>query len=1112
MKILRSAALVLAVVAIALQIPLEADTRPELPPTPASVAPFLTAARLDAIGGPKLPRHTYRLRADGALMQSTTWDVCASGCDYTNTKAQLQLAFDTAAAGDTILLQQGITYTGAFKMRRHGGGSMITVRTGVTSNGSAVPLSTFPAANVRMTPALAAAANLAKLRTDANNEPAITTADPSGNTAPEYWTLKWLEVVPWGTSGFYGGGPLVQCGSDSNTTQPTYSVVPNQFTFEQLYLHGDPVRGQFRGISIHCNNVTVKDSWISDIKSRSEGQGIFINSSNGPHTITNNYIEANAEDVLAGGSGGAMRPDVTVAAAPTSATQFSITIATANSPIGELHVGQQLTVDYAGVEYAATVVSCGTSVQWASCTNTALTVSSGLPSTPTAGADVDYGPVPGLGTAGLSFTYNHVTKNPDWRNNILGTPQGVQAVCLTTGGTLTGGTAGATYYYRVVARMTVANGSTANSAPSAEVNCPMPAGTTTGSVVLTWNATANADTYRAYGRSSGGQNVYFTATAPTVTLTDTGGAGTTEAVPTSGSKWYVKNIFELKNYLNATIEHNVFEYVWSAQQTGYAILFTPSNTGNSNDSTCVGNVTFRYNVIRHAAGVFQITGRDASGGDPVCRTNGITIAHNYAEDIGTEWGSSNRTFLFTTTVGTAYASGTHEHGPINVTVDHNTFRHTSGNAAIYLDQYKASAERAVENFAVTNNIFYKLGFGLTGNNSCGQGDYTSGATIGCWTQHTKGTSSILKNVWADIDPTIYPGGAAQNFGPTSAELGGMFAADGSLVASSPYNNAGSDGTDIGANMALVTPGINIALTGDNTGGPAPVAPPAITTATIHAGKAGDAYSVTFEGTCSAAPCTWSLTGTRPAGINPIVAATGVLAGTPLIGDTQVLTILYTDANGQVASRQFTLVIEDLVDPGSTPGTVTRPPVFDFQACASLKSDTEPTEVATGQPLGVCDRWFNPLTGAWKTVTATSPAVTWSAMIAGAPAVQTIVWATSITNSNVAAGGEEFLGNSGRGWLRLDAENSTQILVTGFQNSACAGTDLTFKVQYSTDGSAFTDLTSWDCSAGVPVLKGGSTYLTLPEAARIQGLILRGRYMDGNGTNDPTIHMLTVRLR
>jgi hypothetical protein len=99
---------------------------------------------------------------------------------------------------------------------------------------------------------------------------------------------------------------------------------------------------------------------------------------------------------------------------------------------------------------------------------------------------------------------------------IAGTPAAAPA---TTGGTLAAGT----YYYKITAL-----NAAGESIPSAEVSATTTG--STGSVVLTWTATAGATSYKIYkGTTAGGESSYFTST--TATYTDTGTTGTSATPP-----------------------------------------------------------------------------------------------------------------------------------------------------------------------------------------------------------------------------------------------------------------------------------------------------------------------------------------------------------------------------------------------------------------------------------------------------------------------------------------------------------------------------------------------------------------------------------------------------
>src|SRR5262249_51405411 len=155
-------------------------------------------------------------------------------------------------------------------------------------------------------------------------------------------------------------------------------------------------------------------------------------------------------------------------------------------------------------------------------------------------------------------------------------------------------------------------------------------------VNLTWSAVAGADRYRVYcGTSSGGENRYLETAGPAPSLTYTGWDETWTVPPSSGTRWNVKNLLELKNAQRVVIDGNVFEYSWAANQTGYAVLFTPRNTDGTAPWSVVRDVSFTNNVIRHAAGGISVLGEDDILGSQ--RTSNITIRNNLAYDLSGAW-------------------------------------------------------------------------------------------------------------------------------------------------------------------------------------------------------------------------------------------------------------------------------------------------------------------------------------------------------------------------------------------------------------------------------------------------------------------------------------------
>jgi YD repeat-containing protein len=152
----------------------------------------------------------------------------------------------------------------------------------------------------------------------------------------------------------------------------------------------------------------------------------------------------------------------------------------------------------------------------------------------------------------IEIRANYLTKDLRWRNTILSAPGKPSASASSTAGSLSGGT----HYFKVVAMIT-AGGGWGYSAPSPETAVAVSAGK---SVTLSWTKVANADRYRIYrGTTSNGQSRYIDASGTQTSFTYTG-SGELSATPrTTGTKWTVKNLLELKNAQRVTINGNVFE-------------------------------------------------------------------------------------------------------------------------------------------------------------------------------------------------------------------------------------------------------------------------------------------------------------------------------------------------------------------------------------------------------------------------------------------------------------------------------------------------------------------------------------------------------------------------
>ena len=165
--------------------------------------------------------------------------------------------------------------------------------------------------------------------------------------------------------------------------------------------------------------------------------------------------------------------------------------------------------------------------------------------------------------------------------------------------------------------------------------------------------------------------------------------------------WVVKNLLELKNARRVTIEGNVIENSWAADQGGTAVLFTPRNQDGKAPWSVVSDVTFRNNIVRHAVTAIAILGADYI--HPSAPTHSIHIINNLFYDIdGQSWGSGSGGTLVS-------ISGA---GASNIELSHNTADH-KGSCISFEDG------ASVTDLILTSNImrFHILGAGMAGTDA-----------------------------------------------------------------------------------------------------------------------------------------------------------------------------------------------------------------------------------------------------------------------------------------------------------------------------------------------------------------------------------------------------------
>lgn len=193
----------------------------------------------------------------------------------------LQQALDAARSGDTVLLASGATYLGNFKLPAKPATAYITIRTDAPAN-------RLPAAGVRTSPADAAV--LAKIKSP-NSSPALSTA-----AGAHHWRFENVEFPATAN----GSGDIIALGGSAQTST---AQMPHTLVFDRVYVHGDPVVGQKRGISLQSGATEIINSYIADIKATGqEAQAICGWNGAGPYLIENNYLEGSAQALMFGGS------------------------------------------------------------------------------------------------------------------------------------------------------------------------------------------------------------------------------------------------------------------------------------------------------------------------------------------------------------------------------------------------------------------------------------------------------------------------------------------------------------------------------------------------------------------------------------------------------------------------------------------------------------------------------------------------------------------------------------------------------------------------------------------------------------------------------------------
>ncbi len=282
----------------------------------------------------------------------------------------------------------------------------------------------------------------------------------------------------------------------------------------------------------------------------------------------------------------------------------------------------------------------------------------------------------------------------------------------------------------------------------------------------------------------------------------------------SGDPFIVKNHMEIKNAIRVLAENNLMEDDWGGfGETGYAILLTPRNQHTKKQGdVCpicqVTDVTIRYTHIIHAAsGIVLATSisGNGEGGAPASAGARWSIHDVVMDDISQKYVGEGHLFL----VVNGWPAN-----PVNtVTINHITGFPDAAGGAMVVGNLTTNPE--MYGFVFTNNLVttgeYPVWNSGRGKTSCAISSVPLTVFNTCFSTYTFSNNALIAS------PAHYP--------PSSWPAGNLFASDPNNVGfvaydngnggnyqlqpGSPYQNMGTDGKDLGADIV----GLNAALAG-----------------------------------------------------------------------------------------------------------------------------------------------------------------------------------------------------------------------------------------------------------------------------------------------------------
>ena len=236
--------------------------------------------------------------------------------------------------------------------------------------------------------------------------------------------------------------------------------------------------------------------------------------------------------------------------------------------------------------------------------------------------------------------------------------------------------------------------------------------------------------------------------------------------------WTVKNLFEIKNAQRVLVEGNVFENNWPDGQVGFAFVLKSANQGGKCNWCVAQDLTVRWNVITNTPGGFNVAAWQNESGGTSIKLRRLTITNNVFDNVAQSTHGGSR-ILFQLLGDLS-----------DVLVAHNT--------GFSDDKITMFDGTPTVRLIFRDNLLSRGKYGVFGSGH-GEG---SGALA-----YYAPDGVFANNVVIGAPVAQYPGG---NYYPTSSLVVGMEDYAGgnfALLSTSPYIDAGTDGSAPGANFA-----------------------------------------------------------------------------------------------------------------------------------------------------------------------------------------------------------------------------------------------------------------------------------------------------------------------